>query len=105
MSTIDKIIQQLNIIGKTQKDLTDYLGVDKSTFSAWKSNKSKSYLKYIKQISVFLGISVENLLNNDSEKLPEEYIILSRKMKKMTPEQLKQLSDVAKVMFGEDFDA
>lgn len=105
MSTIDKIIKQLNLIGKTQKDLTDYLGLDKSTFSSWKSHKSKSYLKYIQKIAAFLGVTVESLLNNnETETFSDEYIILSRQMKKMTPEQLKQLSDVAKILFKEDFD-
>lgn len=37
MSTLDKIICLCEVNDKTQKDLTTYLGLDKSTFSSWKS--------------------------------------------------------------------
>ena len=65
MSTIDKICEKLAECGKTQKDLTDYLGLKKSAFSSWKSGKTKSYLRYIKQIADFLGTSVDNLLSEE----------------------------------------
>ena len=46
MDTIAKISYLLEKNNRTQKELTDYLGLDKSTFSAWKNGKSKSYSKY-----------------------------------------------------------
>ena len=68
MSTIDKISEKLIANGKTQKDLTDFLGLKKSTFSGWKSGKTKSYLKYIKEIAVFLGTSIDELLSEEDDK-------------------------------------
>ncbi len=73
MSEINKIIELLNKQGKTQKELTDYLGLDKSTFSAWKANKSQSYKKYLKEISYFLNVSPNYLLGDDNDsELPTE---------------------------------
>ena len=68
MSTIDKIIEKLTEKGKTQKELTDFLGLRKSAFSGWKSGKTKSYLKYIKKIAAFLEISVDDLLSEEDNK-------------------------------------
>lgn len=54
MSTMDKILLLLEQNNLTQKDLTDYLKIDKSIFSQWKAGKSKSYSKYIDKIAEFL---------------------------------------------------
>ena len=55
MSIIYKIQELLTKQSKNQKDLTDYLGLEKSVFSAWKSGKSKSYMGYIPKIAEFFG--------------------------------------------------
>lgn len=65
MSTLDKIIALCEDSDHTQKDLTDYLGLEKSTFSAWKSGKSASYKKHITQIAKFYNVSTDYLLNED----------------------------------------
>lgn len=64
MSTIDKIIEFLNLKGLTQKELTDYLDIDKSTFSQWKNGKSQSFNKYISRIAEFLGVSTDELIGS-----------------------------------------
>ena len=61
MSTIDKIIDLLEISGKTQKQLTDWLDVDKSVFTAWKNGGNQSYNKYLPQIAEFFGVSIDYL--------------------------------------------
>ncbi len=66
MGTLEKIIQLLEIKEKNQKDLTDYLGLGKNTFSNWKAGHNHSYLKYINQISAFLGVSTDYLLGTHS---------------------------------------
>ena len=62
MSIVDRIIMQLDELNLSQKDLTDYLGIDKSTFSQWKKGKSQSYKKYIEKIADFLDVSTDYLL-------------------------------------------
>lgn len=81
MSIIDKICDLMNYKKITQKQLTDYLGLDKSTFSQWKSGKNQSYLKYISQIADFLNVpeyylkSEDLKLNFIPHELDDEYII------------------------------
>lgn len=62
MEVLDKIILLLRQNSHTQKELTDYLGLEKSTFSSWKSGKSQSYNKYIPQIAEFLETTPDYLL-------------------------------------------
>lgn len=72
MDTINKMIQLLNEKGHTQKELTDYLGIEKSVFSSWKNGKSQSYNKYLSKIAEFFNVSTDYLLNND-EKITAKY--------------------------------
>lgn len=65
MGTIDKIILLLEENNRTQKELTDFLCLDKSTFSAWKNGKSQSYNKYLFKIAEFFNVSTDYLLDND----------------------------------------
>lgn len=65
MSTLDKIIFLLDQNNLKQKDLMDYLNLEKSTFSSWKAGKSVSYKKYISQIAKLFNVSTDYLLNDD----------------------------------------
>lgn len=67
MSTIDKISALLKENQKTQKDLMDYLGLEKSTFTAWKANKNTSYKQYIYEIAEFFGVSTDYLLGRTDD--------------------------------------
>ena len=62
MSIIDSIIVLINQQGKKQKELTDYIGIDKSTFSQWKNGKLNSYNKYMDKIAEFFGMSHAELV-------------------------------------------
>lgn len=53
MGIFDKIQYLLKIQDRTQKELTDYLGIEKSVYSTWKNGRSKSYNKYLPEISEF----------------------------------------------------
>lgn len=63
MSTIDKIFELLEMSGRDQKDLTDFLGINKGVATQWKSGKSRSYYKYIDKIAEFLNTTPSDLLN------------------------------------------
>lgn len=56
MSEIDKIIDLLKQNKTPQQELADYLGINKSVISAWKSGDNKSYNKYIPQIAQFFNV-------------------------------------------------
>lgn len=74
MDTIDKIIELLKIQHKTQKDLTDYLGLDKAMFTQWKSRRTESYLKHIIKIAEFFGVSVGELIGSENVKSEPIYL-------------------------------
>lgn len=104
MSIIDKIIMLLEQKEKTQKELTDYLGLEKSSFSAWKSGKSKSFMKYLPQIANYLNTTVDYLIDDLSDEIPDEdLVILNRAAKNMSPENRRKLLNMARVFFEEDF--
>ena len=65
MSIINKIVELLNKQGRTQKELTDFLGITNNAFTDWKSGRIKSYNKYLSEIAEFLGVSVDYLLGKE----------------------------------------
>lgn len=68
MDTLDKIIEQLAIQGKRQKDITDYLGIKETAFAEWKKGKSLSYKsKHIGKIAEYLNVSPEYLLGKSDD--------------------------------------
>lgn len=82
MDILNRIIELLNSNNRQQKELTDYLGVDKSIFSAWKSGKSNSYKKYLPEIAEFFSISVDKLVNGvqtDQNILDEVYFSFAQR--------------------------
>jgi len=71
LDTLAKIVEQLKKNNKSQKTLTDFLGVHSSIFSEWKKGKNTSYLKHISKIADFLEVSTDYLLGNEQkEKSP-----------------------------------
>jgi phage repressor protein C with HTH and peptisase S24 domain len=71
MDILNRIIQLLKEHNYSQKDLTDYLNIEKSAFSAWKSGKSKSYLKHITDIAEYLDTTVAYLFGDTND--PVDY--------------------------------
>ena len=65
MCTLDRICHILKMQKKNQKDLTDYIGLKKGTFTSWKNGSNSSYYKHIGKISEFLGVSADYLLCNE----------------------------------------
>lgn len=70
MSTLDKILQLLKEKKQSQKDLTDYLGLSKNTFTSWKADRNQSYLKYIDKIADFFNVTTDYLLLKTDERKP-----------------------------------
>lgn len=68
MDTLDKILYLLEQQGKTQKELSDYLGLQKNAVSQWKQKTNTSYIKYASQIAKFFNVPVGYLLEEDQAK-------------------------------------
>ena len=81
METIDKIKMLLEEKGLDQKDLTSYLGITKSVFSAWKKGTSTSYTKYYKEIADFFGVPVSAIVDDETAMEIDQILFDFRKMK------------------------
>ena len=69
-SVVLKIMELLKVQGKTEKDLTEYIGVANTTFTKWKYKGVKSYRKYVDKIAEYLEVTpgyltegVDDLIN------------------------------------------
>lgn len=60
MDILDRISKLLGT--REQQELTQYLGLKSAAFSEWKSGKSKSYRKYLIEISEFFDVSIDYLV-------------------------------------------
>ncbi len=109
MYTINKISDLMEEKGLKQKDLTDYLGINKNVYTGWKSGRIKSYTKYLPQIAEFLDVSVDYLLGNTStKKSPDsenQGIEVSSDVAKHMERIMKELEQEEALMFdGEPLD-
>ncbi len=69
MDILDRISALLG--GREQRELTNYLGLKSVAFSEWKSGKSKSYRKYLIEISEFFGVSIDYLVYGKEKTINE----------------------------------
>lgn len=68
-----RIIKELKLQKKKQKDLTNFLEIDENNFGSWKSGQSSSYKKYLHAIAQFLDVTVDYLKGEtDIKKPPSE---------------------------------
>ncbi len=80
---VERITEMLIRTGKSQKELTDYLGVGKTTYSDWKNGKTNSYKRYIEKIAEFLDSSYEYILyGKETDPDEMELIRISRSLNK-----------------------
>lgn len=87
------------------------IGLSKSTPTTWKKRGLTPQGETLNKIAAYFDVSTDYLLGNEKENdtAPyieddsEEFIILNRAAKKMTPEKRKKLLEMAKLMFAEDF--
>ncbi len=52
-----RIMEILKLQGKTEKDLTDYIGLANTTFTKWKYKGLKSYRKHLSKIAEYLEVT------------------------------------------------
>ncbi len=102
LDTLSKISNLLKQKGKTQKDLTDFLGLVKNAFTDWKSGKSKSYIAHISKIAEYLEVSSDYLLgiepkekalSDESEKALNMFEQLDAEQKQLILTMMRNLQD------------
>lgn len=89
-----RIMDQLKLQGKTEKELVRYLGLSDSAFSTWKYEDGKGYEKRIEEIAKFLGTTrsylydgIDDYVNSDTMTATEIKII--KQFRAMGNEQQK----------------
>ena len=84
-AVLERICAIMRKDGWHDKDLIAYLGLTKGTFANWRRNVSNSYLSYIGDIAVFLGVSLEYLVtgNDSSDPISNSLGVLSEDEKEM----------------------
>lgn len=55
---------ELNKQGRMQKDLIEYLGMGKGTYTQWKIAANQSYRSHLPEIAEYLDISLDYLAGN-----------------------------------------
>lgn len=74
---LNRILATMQEKGVNQQDVSRYLGLGNETFTRWKYENGKSYIKYLAQIAEYLGVSRKYLLEgiaevSEDEKLTEK---------------------------------
>ncbi|MDE5896969.1 MAG: helix-turn-helix domain-containing protein [Clostridia bacterium] len=60
-----RVKKELEVRGKQQKDLCEYLQVKKSTLSEWLNGRNEPPMQKIVEIAKFLEVSTDYLLGMD----------------------------------------
>ena len=68
MDTLYIISVLLKKQNKTQKELCEYLGLSKQTFTEWKAGRTNSYMKYLLEIGDYFNVSTDYLLGKTDKK-------------------------------------
>ena len=98
---LNRILDLLKEKGKTEKEMTKYLGVSSSAFTPWKYRNSKAFMKYIDLIAIYLNVSVNYLLYGIDEEVNENNISLIevellKMFRKMRPDQKECIINTSK---------
>lgn len=72
MDAVDRLFALIDAKYKEQKDFAAEIGVLPQLVSAWRKRTSKSYTKYLPQITVALGTTAEYILTGKEESPPPE---------------------------------
>ena len=93
---LHRIMDLLNEQNKTQKELTDYLGMHPNTFNCWKFSNVKSYLKRIVDIAEYLNVTPSYLIKGndcdlDTQEMTPLELKISNKLKDLSIKQQKTI--------------
>lgn len=81
MITVERILSLLQQSNVQQKELAAHLKITDKIVSAWRTGRSQSYTKYLPQIAEVLGITVDELLQGEENRLNKtETITLTKAM-------------------------
>ena len=100
-SPVLRIMELLAERGKTEKDLTDFLGISPSGMTRWKYDGSNAYLKYIDEICEFLDTTPNYLFwgeADEEKRLTSEEIEMIRMYRNFDNGRKKCIMDTMKYL-------
>jgi len=102
---VDRIDQLLKEHHKTQKDLTNYLGLPNGSYTRWRYENGRSYMDHIDAIADYFGVTPNYLIRAGAgevgvETLSKEEIELILNVRQLTNEKRKLIFDNAKWLNG-----
>lgn len=62
---VERILYMMEQRGISQREMAAMLGISEGSFSKWKNQGSKSYTRYIGQLSEILNVPVSYLVSGD----------------------------------------
>lgn len=77
---IDELVVRQRV---KQRDLIEYLGLTKGTYSNWARDTSTTYLSYIEEIAAYLKVDINYLVSGSFSKGTEAEATLSESEKKV----------------------
>ena len=98
------ILDRINaLLGeKEQQELTEHLKLNKTTYTDWKSGKSKSYRKYLIEIAEFFNVSIDYLVygkeKSSSTELTEDERELLKYFKQLSNHEQTKLIGRAELL-------
>ena len=67
MDIMNRIIERLKEINRTQADICNYIGINYSVFTTWKKRGTEPPTKYLIKICEFLDVSLHYLLTGEEK--------------------------------------
>lgn len=97
LCTLDRILELVKKNNINQKDLTDYLGISKNSFTNWKGGLSRSYRQYLPQIAEFFNVSLDYLAGKETSAVENDftYALYDELAHDLSEEQIQQLKQFA----------
>lgn len=101
------LIKQINIKGKTQKEIAEAIGVAPTTFNNWVKGISEPSLKYIDLMCEYFSCDADELLGKTISaelNLTADGIRLTNLLKLMSPLQQRQMYEFGITLMKNVFD-
>ena len=119
----NKLVELMDKHNISAYRLSQETNITQATLSRWKTGKTSPSIDTLQVLAEYFKVPVDYFLNDEeknyltddesgkvnediknSNEEDENIIIINRAARKMSPEKLKKLIDIAKVMFNEEFD-
>lgn len=101
----NKILPLFEKSGLSDLELEKKIGLPRSIIYDWRKGRSKSYKKYISEISNYFGVSADYLLGNEQKNKPATNSDEPTELEKLILDKISQLDEDGKKLALAQLDA